>query len=233
MKRQKTLQAILLASLTLNGFSGCASMTSTPLTRNDDNTFWGDSNGKTRIFARSRPYKGSPVKVKVQSHVDVFVDETYYLKKQDGKWNEQQLANRFFSVRTAPVLSEQIVMVDFKRPASGQLNTVYEFDKDMYFKSIDSKITDTTLKDTADLVGAVAKNLAKSTNGGGEGPQMESKQVEFVPMVRTVAYQRFDINAVDYEQQLECFVNEHLNNCNSCGASPTYDQLPIFSQSAK
>jgi len=184
----------------------------------------GDSNGKTRLFSRARPYKGTPVKVKVQSHVDVFVDETYLLKRVGAKWSEHPLPNRFYSVRTAPVVSEQIVMVDFKRPASGTLKLGVEFNDQQYFKSIDSKIVDTTLKDTAELIGQAVKTInPRDVKNLTEGNRKSTAEIEFVEMTRTVAYQRFDINAQDYEAQLELFMSEHLNNCNSCGSNPSYD----------
>jgi hypothetical protein len=224
--RNRSIQLLILSLTLLSpmGLSGCTSISSTPLTRSDDNSFMGDSNGKTRVLNRSRPYKGTPVKVKVQTHVDVFVDETYYLKREGETWSEHRIPNRLYSIRTAPVVSEQIIMVDFKRPASGTLKLGVEFNDQQYFKSIESKLVDTTLKDTAELIGQAVKTFSPKDLMKSACPETKPN-IEFVEMKRTVAYQRFDVNAQNHEAQLEHFMNEYLNNCNSCGTSPSYDAL--------
>ena len=63
--RLRTIAFILVA------FSGCSSITSTPISRTDENSFYGDTNGKPKLFGRTRAFKGTPVKLKVQTHVDV------------------------------------------------------------------------------------------------------------------------------------------------------------------
>ena len=216
--------AACLASFISLGLPGCASISSTPVTRNDDNSFVGDSNGKW-FFCRAKPYKGTPVKVRMKSHVDVFVDETYYLKQEGSKWSEHPMHNRILDVRTEPVISEQIIMVDFKRPASGTLKADVDFNEHQYFSKIDSKLVDTTLKDTADLIGAAVKTVSarNMTQPQDNGKREGEPAVQYHPRKRTVAYQRFDIHAPDYEAQVADFISHHLNNCNSFGLSPNYD----------
>ena len=204
-------------------FTGCASFSSTPITRSDDNSFFGDSNGKLKIFNRARPFKGTPVKLKVQTHTDVWIDETYYLKNDNGQWRELQLGTKLYSVRYENVMTDQIVIVDFKRPGSGTLDLTLEYDDKQYIKSIHSKVVDTTLEDTASLVGTIVKTFATPTSAGNANDKNRPVPPEIIAMTRTVAYLRVDINAADYEQQLEIFVDEHLNNCNACGTPPSYD----------
>jgi len=217
----KSIKKSLLVCCGFTGlFAGCTSFSSTPISRYDDNSFQGDSNGLLKIFDRARPYRGTPVKLKVQTHTDVWIDETYYLRNEDGGWKELQLGSKFYSVRYADIMTEQIVIVDFKRPGSGTLDLKLQYDDKQYLKSVGSKLVDTTLQDSANLVGTIVKTFSATSAGGTE---QKATPPEIVPVTRTVAYQRFDINASDYEHQMECFVNEHLNNCNACGDPPNYD----------
>ncbi|MCY2982682.1 MAG: hypothetical protein NTY15_03500 [Planctomycetota bacterium] len=216
----KSIKTSLLAYCGLVGlFVGCTSFSSTPISRFDDNSYQGDSNGLLKIFDRARPYRGTPVKLKVQTHTDVWIDETYYLKNENGAWKELQLGSTFYSIRYADVMTEQIVIVDFKRPGSGTLDLKLQYDDKQYLKSVGSKLVDTTLEDSANLVGTIVKTF--SATGAGDAKQKEPAPQIF-PVTRTVAYQRFDINAIDYEQQLDCFVSEHLNRSNACIDPPNY-----------
>ncbi len=202
---------------------GCASFSSTPISRFDDNSFVGDSNGRVKIWDRARPFKGTPVKLKVQTHTDIFIDETYYLKLEGGRWTELSIGTKLYSVRQKEVMTDQIVMVDFKRPASGTLDLTLEYNDAHYLKSVNSKLEDNTLEDSANLVGTIVKSFSTPTSAENVAAA-KSVKPSIIPVTRTVAYQRFDINAADYEQQMECFVNQHLNNCNVCGITPSYDR---------
>jgi hypothetical protein len=176
-----------------------------------------------KVWDRARPFKGTPVKLKVQTHTDIFIDETYYLKLENGRWTELSIGTRLYSVRQKEVMTDQIVMVDFKRPASGTLDLTLEYNDAHYLKSVNSKVDDNTLEDSANLVGTIVKTFSTPTSAENVAAA-KSVKPSIVPVTRTVAYQRFDINAADYEQQMECFVNQHLNNCNTCGVAPTYDR---------
>lgn len=200
---------------------GCTSITSTPISRTESGMFCGDSNGKNCLFSQARPFRGTPVKLKIQTHVDVWIKEKYFLRgaSAQGPWFEYHLPQKFLYVETKDVMTDQVVMVDFKRPASGTLGLKVEYSSDHYLKSVDSKLVDTTLADSAKLVGTMAKTFSLTT----AGKQFGSDTV-FIAKERTVAYQRFDINSPDYELQLEDFVNLHLN-CHACETGPDYDNV--------
>ena len=201
--------------------SGCTSFSTTPITRHDSNAVSADSNGDPRWFCRSRPYKGIPIKVKVITHTDVFIDEDFMLTKGEKyeSWKEEKLEHKFLSVRAEPVTTDQIVISDFKRPASGIIDLTVDFN-DGYLSKIDSKVTDTTITDSAQLLATI---ISKSGVPLG-GKALRSTQ-RTAWKKRTVAYQRFDISAPDYEEQLDAFISHHMNNCNQCSGYPTYDRV--------
>ena len=202
--------------------SGCASFSTIPITRHDSNAVSGDSNGEPRWFCRSRPYKGIPIKVKVITHTDVWIEEEFLLTKGEKyeSWKEEKLEHKFLSVRAESVFTDQIVISDFKRPASGKIDLTVDF-KEGYLSNIDSKITDTTITDSAALLGTIISKTG--VPAGAKSALQSTQRTEWKK--RTVAYQRFDINAPDYEEQLDAFISHHMNNCNQCSGYPTYDRV--------
>lgn len=225
--------------------TGCASFSTTPISRNDNNGITGDSNGLHRLICcKSRPFRGVPVKIKTRTHVDVWVKEKYVLKRVSGDkvnlWEEKALEGitpglstevpqipkpiRLLYIETAPVMGEQVVITDFKRPASGTIDLTVDFTNDQYFKKVDSTIVDSTITDSTALLTTILSGTgAIKTKGFGlMAESVNTPDLQW--QERTVAYQRFDINAPDYERQVEDFVNQHLNNCNTCSdfASPSF-----------
>ena len=166
------------------------------------------------------------MKVKVQTHVDIYIEEQYVLWKGEKfeTWREKTLPNKFYSVRAQPILTDQIVITDFKRPASGTLDLKMSFTDDQYIDKITSSIQDTTITDSAALLTTI---ITKTGSGASvyNPNRTNTPSARYQWKTRTVAYQRFDINAPDYESQVEEFVSEHLNSCNRCGISPSYDQV--------
>jgi hypothetical protein len=202
---------------------GCTSLSSTMLNRLDDNSFVGNSNGDACSRGRTRPFKGVPITLQVPSHVDVSIDETYYLANDATTGTLTELPiGRILNVRTEVIKTKKVFIVDFKRPASGTLNLDAKFNDDQYLKSITSHLEDTTIKDSAALLGTVLKFATGKQTSGTQGP---APSPNFSRQTRTVAYRRFDINEPDFEGQVDAFVSRHLNNCNeSCEQVPTYDR---------
>ena len=206
---------------------GCTSFTSTGLKRFDDNAYAGLSNGRARKHGKARPYKGVPITLKVPTHVDVFIDETYFIHMKHGSATELlDGQTRILNVRTEVIKSDKVFMVDFKRPASGTLDLNLTFDEEeQYFKQIVSQLEDTTITDTAALVGSV---IGAAKKFAGESAEVDvAALLENTPNVtsdiRTVAFQRFDLGSPTFEFDMECFVNKHLNDCHTCDTSATYD----------
>jgi hypothetical protein len=204
--------------------SGCASFSTVPITRQDSNTMSGDSNGTPRWHCKTRPFRGVPMKIRVQTHVDIFIEEHYALWKGEKfeTWQQKDIPIKFYSVRPENVFTEQVIITDFKRPGSGVLDLKLEFNDDQYIDKITSSIQDTTITDSAALIGTII------TKVGAAGPTFNNfentAKERWQWKTRTVAFHRFDINAPDYEIQLEDFVNTYLDSCNRCGFIATHDQ---------
>lgn len=215
----KPVSILFITTLIL---TGCTSFSSTPITRIAGGFFSGDSNGQPKFRLGARPHKGIPVRLKVQTHADVYIKETLTYVKNEAGITQPFCGTRNLHVEVLPVITEQVVMVDFKRPASGTLGLDIDLTDEEYFKKIHSQLEDTTIVESANLV----NSILKATVAANEGVQ-KSNPPGFEEVVRTVAYQRFDVSAVDYEDQLEAFVNYHLNDCHQCAGPPRYDAASV------
>jgi hypothetical protein len=213
---------------------GCNSFSSTLLQRFDDNSFAGQSNGQSLPHQQTRPFKGIPITLTVPTHLDVFIDETYFVRLTPEKADELLSGKvRFLDVRTEVVESEKVFTVDFKRPASGILDLDMTFDQEeQYFQKIASELSDTTITDAANLVSTSMKAIsglqAASNSGGSRSDADLLKRLRAVPIemdVRVVAYHRFDINSPTFEEDLCGFVNDHLNAWDVGPAMPVYDAM--------
>jgi len=198
------------AAATLLFLSGCASFSSSVLSRLDDNSFVGNSNGNLNMFCGTRPFKGVPITLAVTSHLDVFIEETYFMQPTpDATGGRQKLDNVSLNrplrnVRAEPVKTKKVFLVDLKRPASGSLNASMTLNDQQYFDSITGRITDNTIKDSTALLATIITKLPT-------GKPAAAGEFEYLKRTRVVAYKQFDINAPDFELQLDTFVSQHLN----------------------
>jgi len=183
-------------------------MTSSIMNRSDQDVFTKNSRKKQ---------KGVPVTVAVPTHLKVQIQEEYFLRKNEDTDNPHYMPQSVSVDR--PILSvdygfdyeDKIFMVDLKRPAVGTIQTDIQIDAEtQYFKAIKGKVVDNTLREIGQILPQFNIALASPTSGklGAESKLITDK--------RTVAFTRIDINAVDFEQQLEQFFDKHVNNCNDC-----------------
>lgn len=223
---------ILLASCTL--LVGCRSISSTPVSRFDNDSYSGNSNGQHRWFCNARPHKGVPVKLKVTTHCDVFIKERYCVELRESPTSKKSTADNakqpqlqldepladtpLTFVESVPVQTDQVILVDFKRPGSGSLNLDATFTDEQYFKKITSKLQDDTITDSAALVKSIAKFAGTPVAANSKDAPPESSNRTWLE--RTIAYQRFDINDPLYEEKLEEFVNTHLHACTNANCPP-------------
>jgi hypothetical protein len=202
--------------------SGCSSFSSSVLSRLDDNSYIGDSNGDPDIFCRTRPYQGVPITLQVPTHLDVFIEETYFLQAEDLANGRQQLlevptTGPIRNVRADIVRTKKVFLVDLKRPCSGLLNASLKFNEDQYFDRIQGDVKDTTIEDSTALLATIISTLPT-------GRPAAKQQLEYLKQVRVVAYRRFDINTPDFESQVDMFVTQHLNCMgDACDPSLTTD----------
>lgn len=175
--------------------------------RLEDNSFAGNSNGCPKFFGQTRPYKGVPVTLSVPTHLDVYVEETYFLGDPNFQTSDvldEALGGTIRNVRTDVIRTKKVFITDFKRPAAGSLDMTQTFNDEQYWDSIQSTVNDQTIAESTKLLSTVLKVIpAKATGAGDSPPAYERK-------TRVVAYQRFDMNDPCFEQQVEEFVNAQL-----------------------
>ena len=176
---------VLLALL----LSGCTSIRSTMLNRTEDDDFVGNSNGDPKECGMTRPFKGVPITMKVPTHVDVRIIETYYLYNSDSGLTQLRTRHRNLGVETAFVMTEKVFTVDFKRPLSGTIDYAATFGPDQYFDTIKTKVVDTTITDVTALV-AAAIPLFTTPVAALSGSTIAS---DVIVDTRAVAFRRFDM----------------------------------------
>ena len=221
--------------LSLLGMAGCTLMKSTMLTRFDDNSFAGQSNGVPQQHGQPRPFRGVPVALKVPTHVDVAITETYFLYLADAKNGNRTLQEAVFDdprvprnldVKITPIMTKKLFTVDFVRPAAGTLDYKAEFTNDQYFSSIENTIVDETIQDITAAIKTVAPSLGLQATAE-IGTNLASR---VATATRTVAYARFDIDAPDFEEQLNSFVLLHVTGCHGCQGRKTLDLDPMTNE---
>ena len=208
--------AILFTILALSTLSGCTTLVSTMLHRDESDNFYKNQN---------LPLKGVPMALKVPTHLDVWIEETYYLQMTPRGLEEYLPERRNLGITTTPVMTKKIFTVDFKRPAAGSLAYDMGFNEDQYLNKVANKIEDKTISDVTAAVQRVATAFAKPTAANFGSDDLKNKIIEGA---RHVAFRRFDIDAPDFEQQLATFVYDHMNACHDCGGPkkpPRYEDI--------
>ena len=192
---------------------GCTTVRSTPLSRTESDTLYKD-------MERPQP-QGVPITLKVPTHVDVYIMETYYLQDASKDDNyvdlvEVPMQRRNLWVQIKTIETEKVFTVDWKRPFSGTLDYSASMSDEQYFTQLGAKITDNTIKD---VTSAFSSIVGKRTSAKGE------VGADLIIDDRVVAFERFDIDACDFEQQVLTFVHHHLNACHDCEGP----RLPVVS----
>ena len=183
-----TAIAFLLAA------TGCTSISSIMLTRNECNTGWNTI----------RHLKGVPITVKVPTHLKVYVYDKHFMK--EGEFMKPEMPIRDFA--TELMYTEKVFTVDFKRPAAGAYNLDLDMTEDQYIQKISHDVTDETIKDVTALLGALpglGVSLASDDGASQEGAIsiQEIKSVAAVGM--------FEVDDPNFESEVTKFINCHLN----------------------
>ncbi len=138
---------------------GCTTISSTMLNRTGGDSFY--RNSRTR---------GVPIRLAVDSHMDVYIEEQFFLKKTEGKelgkleLVEANLPGRHLTVRTEIIQSDKIFTVDFVRPGAGTLDYEAKFNKDYYFTNINNQSDDETIRRSADVAATVGSLFGITTD---------------------------------------------------------------------
>ena len=156
--------------------------------------------------------KGIPITIKVPTHVDIYVYEKYFYQAlpadQPTTLKQVTMSRPTLWVDVKPIETEKVITVDWKRPFSGTLEYGTTLGSDQYFDSINSKITDTTIKDVTAAVKAIAATPTAAGSVKGATNLYEDDRV--------VAFKRFDLDECDVESRILEFVHSHLNGCDNC-----------------
>ncbi len=163
------------------------------------------------------------------THLDVAIKESIILAKDNNGQKLYQLTStkRQIFVEANLVETDKVFTVDPKRPAAGTLAQTLTFgnkgtnagdpDNSQYFASIAYNIQDNTIKEVNNSLNTLLPLLGKKPStgnpaaGGGENLSIIQEEVSGV-----IAWKRFDLDAPDFEAQVECFIEQHLNGCDDC-----------------
>ncbi|MCA9131379.1 MAG: hypothetical protein KDB22_30055, partial [Planctomycetales bacterium] len=142
-------QVISKTSLNILGLAivantcGCASFTTKLVGRATDGKFSG--------YCLKTRTKGIPCKFKVPTHVEVTIEETFFLQDDTGHVLEPE--QRILNATSQFVYSDQVFMVEVPRPIAGTLDLTakdkkgYTFNKEGHLIQIGAAIEDKTIQD--------------------------------------------------------------------------------------
>jgi hypothetical protein len=127
-----------------------------------------------------------------------------------SKWQRVDMPT-LYDFGSETLYTEQIFTTDFKRPAAGAFNLDVDFTEDQYLQKVQQDVTDETLSQISSLLGQlpglfspVPGPTAGQASGGGAGNDL--KEIKSV-----VAAGVFEVNAHDFEIQVQQFIATHLN----------------------
>jgi len=207
----KSCLCLSLGLVLLSG--GCVSYRSTIMSRTPDDRMHRNSNQCTR---------GVPVTLKIPTHMDVRIEEEYFITQAGDKTAIPHLSRSLRSVAMQKVYTPKVVTVDFVRPGAGTLALTdgqedgIKMDPEGYFASIQAKIDDQTLTDIAAQKDNLAKILgkgslrsAKAVAAGGE--TIDAGDAGAWQSYKTmIAYKRFDISEPGWEIAMQEFVDQYI-----------------------
>lgn len=216
--------------------TGCTSIRTTVLDRSENGHLSANPD---------MPLPGVPVMLKVPTHIDVEIVQVDYWvphpvtgELELMKENNAEFPNRH--IQTELVKTEQMFLVDPKRPGSGTGIYGFGFKNDDsanagkgYLDSVTYKSIDKTFESSAALYSQIVKVLGVPTagdaNGDGQVDATEQDQKTLgesgiVSTQRTIAFRRFKLNTPHVDQDVQLFVDEYMNACHgSCFVgSPSY-----------
>lgn len=207
MKNSRLFAVAALSFLfLLPGVTGCTSIRSTLVDRGPDGKFSGHQ--------LSTKVKGVPVKLKVPTHVEVRIEEVFYVDEGTGQVLFPE--KRILEVADPVTIYEyQLFSVDVVRPFAGTLDLFgngggYELDPNQQISALGGKVTDSTISEIADVVGSKGfRNLLAGRQSTGTVTSGLLRQS------RVVASRRFDIALPDWHLEMNDWVDSYMQHCNT------------------
>lgn len=172
------------------------------LTRNECNTGWN----------KIAHLHGTPITLKVPTHLRIYVYEKYYMEKVSvagvSRWQRADVPT-LHDFGSEILYTDKIFTTDFIRPAAGTLNLDVNYTPDQYVQRVQQDITDETLKDVTKLLETLPGKFfplpgAKLASGQDTADWKEIKSV--------VAANVFEIDDPHFEMNISEFVQTHLNS---------------------
>lgn len=218
----KQVSCMLLLCIT----SGCTSIQTTFFRRLDDEQLCQEN---------AKPIHGVPVMVKVPSHLELRIEETIHLIKEKDSLSIQTLEAHNQVLRSAQAeirFTEKMFVLDPKRPISGTANYGLTFRSKPkansnaardsatesaghgYLQGLKYKADDQTITNVSAFLANIAPLLAS--------PISMAPNEEIAPVLglyttsRTVAYGLFDLSSASFEDEVNSFLELHLNQCQPC-----------------
>lgn len=208
---------IILALVVLVTISGCSSIRSTLLDRNESNTGW----------CRVKHLKGVPITLKVPTHLRVYVYKKQFLEQVKvagvSKWQPVTGMGEMYDFGSEVLYTEEIFTTDFARPAAGMSNLKVDLASDQYIQNFKQDITDNTLQQIGNLVDKIPTlftplggGAVNATDVDKTGDDVSLKEIKSV-----VAAGVFEVNDPNFELQVQEFISRHLNN-QACTTDATW-----------
>ena len=198
-----------LAAIMFVSSIGCSSIRSTMLTRNETNTGW----------CRVTHLKGAPITLKVPTHLRVYVYQKHFMEQVNvagvSKWQRVEMPT-LYDFGSETLYTEQIFTTDFKRPAAGAFNLDVDFTSDQYLQKVQQDITDETLSEIGNLLGQLPglfSPVPGPTAGQASGADGAGNDLREIKSVAAAGV--FEVNAQDFEIQVQNFIATHLNGTQS------------------
>ncbi len=196
-------------------FCGCNTFSTTAIDRTENDCL---------VVNPNCPMKGVPVSLRIPTHLELKVIETTYWEKEErpGKKATLIALSTYRKTRTVAheiCFTETVFLVDPKRPAAGIQNYGFSFTSGNdgnkedagkgYLSKVEYKIDDQTIKESANLVSNVLGLVSAFQTGANDA---QANVGTLIATDRTVAYGRFDINSCSFENDVEIFLDTHVNH---------------------
>jgi len=185
---------------------------------------------------------GVPAMIKVPTHIEVKIIQTDYwldgsAKQEPESVDSQQEqnsedepehrgkssadrelrhlpANTLRNVEIREICTGKMVMIDPKRPASGQGEFAIKYDDqgDGTIQTLNYKAVDETLKNSAALASALLKAFPTGGSPPGNLSNRNDDPATLIKATRTIAIQRFPVGNCS-QSEIESFVAKYINAC--------------------
>lgn len=204
------MRIALFPLMVLGLITGCSSIRTTSVDRTEHDQY---------IENCEEPLKGMPVMLRVPTHLEVSILETRYWQiDEEADLQPLESKRAVLDIKHDLKYTEKMFVVDPLRPLSGDQEYGFSFTGGTdgnaaeagkgYLSGLSYKATDTSIVDSAALIGAALKRFGTTQANDGEGAAPSN----VVETQRVIAFRRFDVNSPTFENDVYAFLECYLNN---------------------